>query len=432
MNWYKMAQGVQATITKNNKTGMKFLTLMGNTFDIKDQLKAIGLRFFKGTWSTAVKFITPEKRQALEALNLDMSILDSPDAQEGQPQQPLQQPTTPAEPKTPIEQELDKMKAGIEQAKEEAESTRASDKAKAILNYAHKMINELALRVDKEAATEFVRSYLSFAAKFHNYSFGNQILIWFQNPKATKVAGAKQWMTKFGRQVVNWENKLEIIAPRISLTPEGKRLKATMPPEQWNTSPDKRINERVFFVPAHVYDFADTEPIVGWKGEGGAGPYEPKEWRKDPNEELEEITFLINSAWDWGKELGIDMDVEALKGDLGGYAAGQKIRINDKYDGINKFSTLVHELAHEILHWSLEGKKERKTLTRRDLEVDAESTAFIVLSHYGFETQDTPRYIALWQGTGLDVRKRREAISKAVKAIIEGINKKAGEFKMED
>lgn len=64
--------------------------------------------------------------------------------------------------------------------------------------------------------------------------------------------------------------------------------------------------------------------------------------------------------------------------------------------------------------------------------MDAESTAFIVLSHYGFETQDTPRYIALWQGTGLDVRKRREAISKAVKAIIEGINKKAGEFKMED
>ena len=49
MNWYKMAQGVQATITKNNKTGMKFLTLMGNTFDIKDQLKAIGLRFFKRT-----------------------------------------------------------------------------------------------------------------------------------------------------------------------------------------------------------------------------------------------------------------------------------------------------------------------------------------------------------------------------------------------
>jgi len=432
MNWYqviKIAQGVQAGITTNPKTGMKFLILMGNTFAIKDTLKGLGFKYFKGTWSTAIKFITPEKRQALEALDLDLSLLDSPDAQEGQPQAPIQQPTVPAEPKSPVEIELDKMKAGIEGAKKEA--TKASDKARAIIDYAHKMINELALRVDSEAATEFVRNYLSFAAKFHNYSFGNQILIWFQNPKATKVAGAKQWMTKFGRQVTNWNNKIEIIAPRTALTQEGKRVRSTMSTDQWDRL-SKSQYEYMYFVPASVYDFADTEPIAGWKGKDGEGPYEPKEWRRDPNEQLEEITFLINAAWDWGTELDIDMGTEEMQAEMGGYAAGQKIRINDTFDGINKFSTLVHELAHEILHWSLEGQQERKTLSRKDLEIDAESTAFIVLNHYGFETQDTPRYIALWQGTGADVRKRREAISKSVKTIIIGINKKAGETQVGD
>jgi hypothetical protein len=55
------------------------------------------------------------------------------------------------------------------------------------------------------------------------------------------------------------------------------------------------------------------------------------------------------------------------------------------------------------------------------LEVDAESVAFIVLGHYGFETKDSPNYIALWRGTGKDVRDRQANISKATKEIIEGI-----------
>lgn len=441
MNWYKvikLSQGVQAVITENKKTGMKFLTLMGNTFAIKDELKKLGFRYFKGTWSTAIKFITPEKRQTLEALNLDMSILDSPQAQEDQPQQPIvQQPIAPTEPKSPVEQELEKMKLGIEQAKNEAESNKASAKVKAILNYVHNMVNKLATMVDEAAANDFVKSYLSFAAKFHNYSFGNQILIWIQNPKATKVAGAKQWMNKFGRQVVNWEKKIEIIAPRTGLTQEGKRTKAKLSPEQWQNLPDKNKYEYRFFIPVYVYDYADTEPIVGWKGPEGEGPYEPKEWRQDSNEALEEMTFLINAAWDWGVvEKGIDIKEEKMKEILGGYSAGQKIRINDTYDGINKFSTLIHELTHEVLHWFFGEDAKKMKLTKEEerkyLEIDAESTAFIVLSHYGFETKDTPRYIALWQGTGADVRKRREAISKAVKTIISGINKKASETDIED
>jgi hypothetical protein len=85
------------------------------------------------------------------------------------------------------------------------------------------------------------------------------------------------------------------------------------------------------------------------------------------------------------------------------------------------FSTYVHEVAHELLHWKdAEGKKS----TRQEKEIDAETTAYIVLRHFGLETKDTSNYLALWRAKGDDVRARRKNIQKAAKEIINGIKGK--------
>ena len=63
-------------------------------------------------------------------------------------------------------------------------------------------------------------------------------------------------------------------------------------------------------------------------------------------------------------------------------------------------------------------------------EIDAETTAFIVCNHFGFETKDT-NYLALWQAKGEDIRARRQHISTAVKQIIDGIEKKVKESGIE-
>jgi len=60
-------------------------------------------------------------------------------------------------------------------------------------------------------------------------------------------------------------------------------------------------------------------------------------------------------------------------------------------------------------------------------EIDAESTAFIVLSHFGFETKDTSNYLAMWRAKGDDIRARRRNIQKASEEIINGIKSKMTE-----
>jgi hypothetical protein len=45
---------------------------------------------------------------------------------------------------------------------------------------------------------------LSVAAKFHNYSFNNQLMIFLQRPDATRVAGFNRWKS-LGRFVKKGE-----------------------------------------------------------------------------------------------------------------------------------------------------------------------------------------------------------------------------------
>ena len=107
------------------------------------------------------------------------------------------------------------------------------------------------------------------------------------------------------------------------------------------------LSRRLAFGIGPVYDISSTEPIPGWTDENGNSPYEPKEWRKDSNDSLEEIEVLVNAAIRWAKKNNINVAFETMSAELGGYSSGGDVKINDTYEGINKFSTLVHECAHE-------------------------------------------------------------------------------------
>ena len=54
--------------------------------------------------------------------------------------------------------------------------------------------------------------YLCFQSRFYNYSFGNTILIYSQNPEATYVKGYKAW-NQLGRYVKKGSRGLAILAP---------------------------------------------------------------------------------------------------------------------------------------------------------------------------------------------------------------------------
>jgi hypothetical protein len=56
--------------------------------------------------------------------------------------------------------------------------------------------------------------YLSAMGRFHNYSFGNIMLIARQKPDATNVAGLRTWNSR-GRFVKRGEKGVMILAPMI-------------------------------------------------------------------------------------------------------------------------------------------------------------------------------------------------------------------------
>ena len=84
---------------------------------------------------------------------------------------------------------------------------------------------------------------------------------------------------------------------------------------------------------------------------------------------------------------------------------------------------MAHELAHEILHWAPGGGRPVEPgwydkHTRSVKEIEAESTAAVVLGAWGLDYTASPMYLAAWQGDGKKVRESMSSIVKASKDIL--------------
>ena len=99
--------------------------------------------------------------------------------------------------------------------------------------------------------------FLSFQAQFYNYSFGNAMLIFSQNPNATYVKGYKAW-NQLGRYVKKGSKGLAILAPCI------RKVEVFKEPENKNLYHDEEAEKEIRkvvsgFRIAYVYDIADTD-----------------------------------------------------------------------------------------------------------------------------------------------------------------------------
>ena len=369
-------------------------------FSKKEALKRIGFRYFgaNGTYSLFSTKITPEVRSELGSLGVDLSGYDSPPESPREPATPATDPVGASK----ADETLDKMSSELEKIMPE------DAKAKDLIESIEKWIDYVANQTDEAAKQSFIRNFLDFSSKFYNYSFHNQMLIWMQTKgQARYVSSPKKWEQEFGRTVKDWGSGISILAPR----PFKEKKNAL--------TGEKEAREGMYFISVKVYDVSATAPIPGHPK--SFEPVTRKDWSKDSNDDLEEIKGLITSLENWANKQGIKVEIEDMDAEKGGYSAGGKIAINSKFKGINMFSTYVHEVAHELLHWK---DQEGKLGTRQQKEIDAETTAYIVLKHFGFETKDTSNYLALWRATGEDIKARRRHIQKAAMEIINGIREK--------
>ena len=81
---------------------------------------------------------------------------------------------------------------------------------------------------------------------------------------------------------------------------------------------------------------------------------------------------------------------------------------------------MIHEISHQRLH-SKENMDEKKTPDRSTKEVEAESIAYTVCSHFGLDTADyTFGYVAGWS-SGKDTKELKNSLERIRKTADEMI-----------
>ena len=254
------------------------------------------------------------------------------------------------------------------------------------------------------------RLFLSTMAKFHDYSIGNLILIMIQKPGATHVAGFNTWKD-LGRWVKAGEKGIAILAPVMPARPTcpdcGAKIRKGVRfcPE---CGKEVEVEEGIegtprFFKVVYVFDLNQTDgkplpefdvPVL--TGEANEG--------------------LFNKTLTLAKAQGLTVSFEPRpeqEPEIKGFYSGKLIWVRPEEPKAQQLKTLLHEVAH----YYSEGVFQ---IPRRDAETIAESAAFAIGAHFGFDTgvRSFP-YVALWSQDKKVLEQNLAAIRKVATTIIE-------------
>jgi hypothetical protein len=206
------------------------------------------------------------------------------------------------------------------------------------------------------------------------------MMIAFQKPDATHVAGFHSWKNKFERKVNKGEKGIKILAPSpYTIEKEVEKIDPnTMLPILKNGEPiiETQKVTVTYFKVVNVFDISQTSgkelPEIAKKLDG----------------EIENYKAFYKAL----KEVSpVPILLEEIPDGANGYysAAEQKIGINKGMSELQSFKTMIHEIAHAKLH--------DDSVAKRDSEVQAESVAYAVCRRFGIDTSDYSfEYIAAW------------------------------------
>src|SRR5271165_3897176 len=243
--------------------------------------------------------------------------------------------------------------------------------------------------------SEVLAQYLSAMGRFHNYSFGNIMLIARQKPDATNVAGLRTW-TSLGRFVRRGEKGIFILAPMI-----GNKRNKEESAEQ-NADANETQPTLYGFRAVYVFDITQTE---------GKELPTLTEVNGDVSGYRERLFKFVESQ---SVEISFSEKIAPAKG----LSYGGKIKLLSGMQPAEEFSTLVHEIAHEMLH-----RGDRRTLTTKQVrETEAEAVAFVVCQSVGLQNGTASQdYIQLWHGDANLLRESLEAVQQTAAVILGGI-----------
>lgn len=241
----------------------------------------------------------------------------------------------------------------------------------------------------EQGKSQSLTDYLAAVSRFHQYSWGNVLLIMSQKPEATHVAGFNAWK-RFNRFVKKGEKGIVIIAPMlIKQKDDGTQ----------SGDEDRSI---LRFRAVYVFDVSQTdgEPLPEFARVGG-----------NPNGHTERLKELVAA-----KNITLEY-AESLNG-AHGLSHGGRIQLLSSLPPAEEFAVLTHELAHELLH-----RGERRNETSKTIrETEAEAVAFVVCQAIGLETGTAAAdYIQLYNGDKATLAESLEYIQHTAAEIIAGI-----------
>jgi len=276
------------------------------------------------------------------------------------------------------------------------------------------VLKQLKDGVETIQESEKFRLFLTTMSKFHEYSIGNQILIMIQKPEATKVAGFNTWK-EMERWVRKGEKGIAILAPVMPPRPTcpecGAKISkgARYCPHCGVSIEVKEIEVAPsYFKVVYVFDISQSE--------GKPLPeFEVPVLTGEVNEEL--FSKLLGLTKKQGVEVSFESRPDLPPEIKGQYLAPNRIWVRPEEPRAQQLKTLLHELAH----YYSEGVFH---IARRDAETVAESAAFVVGAHYGFDTgvRSFP-YVALWAQDKKMLEQNLGGIRRVATTIIESLEK---------
>ena len=261
------------------------------------------------------------------------------------------------------------------------------------------------------------KSFLDTMSKFHNYSLNNIHLLKMQNPNVTLVASFNKWKTDFERTVKKGSKALKIWVPY--------QVKTKIPENQKElnfSSSEKEMEQKEITVTrfklGNVFDVSQTEgkelPKAIHELTGSVKDYED--------------LYRAAKAVSMDNQVPISFEEIKRENTRGYYSPSEnRIVISKKLKGEEHIlKTIFHEMAHADLHKGTNAQYGDDQYRKQELQ--AESVAYVVASHFGFDTSSYSfGYLAIWSKdkNGFeDMVEQLQVVQKEAKSLIDRMDAK--------
>lgn len=265
--------------------------------------------------------------------------------------------------------------------------------------------------------SEQFKSFLDTMSKFHNYSLNNIHFLKMQNPNVSQVASFNKWKTDFERTVKKGSKALKIWVPyQVKTKISANQNELSFSPSE-NEMEEKEVTVTRFKL-GNVFDVSQTEG---------------KELPKAINEltgSVKDYEDLYRAAKAVSMDNQVSISFEEIKreGANGYYSPNEnRIVISKGLKGQEHIlKTIFHEMAHSDLHRGTNAQYGDDQYRKQELQ--AESVAYVVANHFGFDTSSYSfGYLAIWakDKNGFeDMVEQLQIVQKEAKSLIDRMDAK--------